>query len=255
MKIKAALLFCITLLAATPHTASAASAQAIFNELNSFAQARNYDALIQYYSTGVTNDTLKPSLDWIRDKANLDTDPIYPLLYSDLLTRVATGYKAANRNAEYKSTMDLAAQMFIYADTTLMVDIDRCADQSVRELQTGIRATRLPVVSEHLKNSDEQTRRSIINSGMEMEKRIVSRPPNPWPCTRSVASFPVPAVQLAAEPIADAADDKAGEKAENKFEAKSNQVFVGTERWEKRRERGIGRLERRYERLFFAPRE
>ncbi len=240
------------LLAATPHTASAASAQAIFNELNVFATSRNYDALVQYYTTGVTNDTLKPSLDWIRDKASLDTDPIYPLLYSDLLTRIATAYKNANRNSEYKSAMDTAAQMFIYADTTLMVDMDRCTDQSVRASQESIRATRLPVITAYLKSQDEQTRRAIVKAGMDMEKRIVARPPNPWPCTRGIAAFPAPKVSLAVEPNA---NPEAEDATENKFEAKSNQVFIGNERWEKRRERGLGRLERRYERELFAPRD
>lgn len=207
----------------------------IVADLNTIDQSRNRSALVEYFNTKINTQNLHAAINWIRDKASLDTDPIFPLVYSDLLYRTALGFKNMGRTNEYKSLMDTAAIMYIFADATVLGDVERCVDRDAAhtDLKT-IRESRTPVIIAHLKTLDMQQRQQVIDAGFLMEERIANRPPNPWPCLRSIAAYKsdAPAPETEARPA-------------------GKTPFITGGRWQKRRANALTTLRTRLQESLF----
>jgi hypothetical protein len=166
---------------ATPPTAAVPEAAAFdAGAADRLVAERRWSELFKLHADVRTNDDMKRSLDWSRDRLMAGGPVFIGLPYAVNLWRVASAAPPGSRLQELKDTSSVVG---LYGFAVIVTDGNRCADAT----SPGERATewitsfREPL--RHAAGLPKDDRDKLVDTAVRMESRIAPwRQNDPWLC-------------------------------------------------------------------------
>ncbi|MDD3372038.1 MAG: hypothetical protein PHE27_09470 [Alphaproteobacteria bacterium] len=145
---------------------------------------------VNYVHSKMDRQSLKAAVVWFQANHDKTTNFMIPLLYSELLAKIAANNRQPPNQESYKTIMTHAATMYIYGDAVMAGDYARCKDPAVRSGVDAVRTIFFPRINEYLTTeADRATREQVFRKGFALEEKILSRPPNESVCGHDLKDF------------------------------------------------------------------